>query len=111
MRNLRRRVAKLEKHLGAKTITLRFADGRTEVVKVSGDYVATLFRLLVQDTDGYTPQAANPLQAKHLKWLCECESYDEGGGQLIELGLAIMRSPRVADDEMNPADIPVPAPS
>ncbi len=67
MRNLRRRIAKLEKHLGAKTIALRFADGGTEVINASGDYVATLFSLLVQDPYGDTPRAANPLQAKHLK--------------------------------------------
>jgi hypothetical protein len=111
MMNLRKRIEKLEQHLGAETITLRFADGRTEVIRCSGDYVETLFRLLVRSTDGNPPSWATPLQAKHFKWLSESESIEEeGGGHLLELGLAIMRSPNVPDDEMDPADIPVPAP-
>ncbi len=45
--NLRKRIAKLEQNLGAETITLRFADGRTETIKCIEDYEETLLRLLV----------------------------------------------------------------
>jgi hypothetical protein len=110
MANLRKRIQKLEENLGVETITLRFADGRTETIKCNRDYVETLCCLLVESTDGNPPPRATPLQAKHFKWLCECESYEETGGRLLELGLAIMRSPNVPDNEMDPADIPVPAP-
>ncbi len=109
--NLRKRIAKLEQNLGFETITLRFADGRIETIKCSQDYVDTLFRLLAESTDGNPPPRATPLQAKHFKWLCECESFEEeGGGHLLELRLALMRSPRTPESEMDPADIPVPAP-
>jgi hypothetical protein len=110
MMNLRKRIEKLEQHLGAETITLHFADGRTEVIRCNGDYPATLCCLLVKSTDGNPPPRATPLQAKHFKWLCECESYEERGGQLLAWGLALMRSPRTPDSEIDPADIPVPAP-
>ena len=109
--NLRKRIAKLEQNLGAEMITLRFADGRIETIKCTGDYKETLLRLLVESTDDNPRLPATPLQAKHFKWLCECESYDEGRGQLLELGLAIMRTPRTPESEMDPADIPVSAPS
>ena len=112
MANLRKRIQKLEENFGPETITLHFADGRTETIKCNGAYVETLFRLLVESTDGNPPPRATPLQAKHFKWLCECESYKEpGGGRLLEWGLAIMRSPSAPDSEIDPADIPVPASS
>ena len=111
MTNLKKRIAKLEQDHGSQTITLYFADGRTEVITGSKEYMANLFCLLVRDEYGDPPQTANALQAKHVKWFCECEVIKEAGGAtLFELGLALRRTPRLPE-ESDPTDIPIPAPS